>query len=236
MSPTYPPRLLKADAARGLSSRIVFNYDDLRLRCDEYVEHARAEVRRMWDEARCEIDDLRGRVEQEAREAGRNAGLADAERQVAARTRAAAEESVAERLGTVLPALQAAAAELAAERDRWLTEWEQAAVRLGVGIAEKLLRRRLDCDPDLALESLAGTLQLAAGSPRITIRLNPQDLASLGARTADITRTLSPSVDVELCPDESITRGGSVIETEHGTIDARLETQLDRIAGELLGE
>jgi flagellar assembly protein FliH len=35
-------------------------------------------------------------------------------------------------------------------------------------------------------------------------------------------------------PDERISRGGCVVETRHGAIDARIETQLARIAHELL--
>ena len=40
--------------------------------------------------------------------------------------------------------------------------------------------------------------------------------------------------EAELVYDETITPGGCQIETQHGAIDARMETQLERIASELL--
>jgi flagellar assembly protein FliH len=40
--------------------------------------------------------------------------------------------------------------------------------------------------------------------------------------------------EAEIIADKSLTRGGCVIETQHGQIDARIETILDRIVAELL--
>jgi flagellar assembly protein FliH len=66
------------------------------------------------------------------------------------------------------------------------------------------------------------------------MRLNPQDLAMLGEQGQQIVDTLSTCGEAAFVADETISRGGCLLETEHGVIDARVETQLERIASELL--
>ena len=41
-------------------------------------------------------------------------------------------------------------------------------------------------------------------------------------------------MDVRLVADETVTPGGSIVVTDHGQIDARVETILGRISDELL--
>ena len=49
------------------------------------------------------------------------------------------------------------------------------------------------------------------------------------------TAPLSCTTETSLTPDDSIARGGCLIQTRQGTIDARIETQLARIVDELIG-
>ena len=74
----------------------------------------------------------------------------------------------------------------------------------------------LDCEHSPNdLESLLTQLQ-AAGHALL------DQLAALGQAT--------------VVPDSNITRGGCVIDTVHGQIDAQIETQIDRIIEELTQE
>ncbi len=45
-------RLLKANDVRGLGSKVVFNFDDLRQRGDDYVESIKKQVEQMLTSAR----------------------------------------------------------------------------------------------------------------------------------------------------------------------------------------
>ena len=77
---------------------------------------------------------------------------------------------------------------------------------------------------------------LAAGNPQIRVKLHPDDLAHLGDGAAEVVRTLAACGEATLVPDASLSPGGCLVETQHGIIDARLETQLDRIVSELVGD
>src|SRR6266853_4518977 len=221
-------RLIKARSARSLGGSATFNFDDLRRQCDEHIESARSQARQLVAEAQAAADEVRRNAHAEGLAAGQREGLAGAHELVETRAAEIAARLTHARLQTVLPAFQAAAAALEVERDRWLATWEAAAVKLSATIAEKILRHELSRQPELALPIVREALQLAAGQPHIKLHLHPHDLEQLKESGHEALGRLSTVGEATLVPDESITRGGCLIETRHGVIDARLETQLSR--------
>lgn len=223
-------RLLKAQDIRGLGSKVAFNFEDIRSRCDEYVEQVRLQTRTMLESAAAEADEIRRKAHAEGLAAGRREGMNQADLQISQ----VAVRSADEKLRTALPALQAAAHMLRQERDRWLAAWDESAVRLSAAVAEKLIRSELSARPELARGMLAAALELAVGSPQIRMRLHPVDHASLGVGAEDVVRALAGCGEVTLIADSTVAQGGCLIDTDHGQIDARIETQLERIVAELI--
>jgi flagellar assembly protein FliH len=228
------PRILKADSIRGLGSKIVFNYSDMHRQCEEYLEQARREGQRISDEAKRESEGIRRSAHEEGRTAGLREGLAHAADDIEKKSAQLADAMALEKLQTTFPALQAASEAMVHERDCWLSRWETTAVGLAIAIAEKILHRELEIQPEIAVELVRETLDLAAGSSRLLLRMHPKDVTLLGPHADDVVRAASRCGEVEIAADPSIARGGCVIETQHGTIDARLETQLERIMSELV--
>lgn len=226
-------RIIKAQSASGISAE-VFNFVDLQRESEEIIRSARATAEQILSNARQEAEQIRERSYREACETGRDEGLRDAQQQIANQSSLIADQQVSAQLATALPALRAAAESLQAERDRWLVRWERTAVRLGVVIAEKLIQRQLCARPELANEMITNALRLAAGQPRLTVYLHPDDLAAWGDRASQIVQSLTACADTTLVPDQNTSRGGCRIETRHGEIDARIETMLHRIAEELV--
>lgn len=227
-------RLIKASSARHLGGSATFNFDDLRRQCDEHVENARRQGQQLLAEATTGAEEIRRRAHAEGLAAGQREGLAAAHGLVEGRAAQIAAERTQEELRTVLPAFRNAAEGLQIERDRWLSSWEAAAVKLSAEIAEKILRHELSRRPELAPNIIREALQLSAGEPQIKLRLHPQDLEQLQAAGQVMLGQLAAVGEATMVPDENISRGGCLIETRHGVIDARLETQLQRITSELL--
>lgn len=227
------PRILKSNDARNLVHGIAFNYEDLKERCNEHVQQIRQQTQDMIRKAHAEAEEIRQRAYAEAYEAGNADAMRDVEAEIQRRSDESAEQKAAAKLNSLAPALEQAAAALREERDRWLSQWETTAVRASIAIAEKLLRRQLDLHPEWAQDMIAEALQLAAGSPRIEVRMHPQDTELLGNRASDVVRQLAACGHAEIVADLAVSRGGCLIQTQHGTIDARVETMLDRIAAEL---
>lgn len=223
-------RILKAQSARDINARPAFNFVDLRQEADNVIAQARRSADELLAEARRDAELIRSQALTQAREAG----LQDAGREIERQATVLANRHLEEQLQTALPALKSAAEALQAERDRWLIRWEQTAVRVGVAIAEKLLKSQIAARPELATGMISDALRLAAGQPRLTVYLHPDDLAAWGAQSPRIIESLTACADSTLVADPQVSRGGCRIETVHGEIDARVETMLERLAHELM--
>jgi flagellar assembly protein FliH len=238
MSPLPIPdrsrRLIKAHAARRLDAGEMFNVDDLQHKCDELVEEAHRRAAEILAHAREQAAQICANACSEGHAAGRQAALESAAEFVEARAAELATIEARERLESLVPALEQVAQSLDAERERWLAEWESHAIRLSVAIAERVARCKLAEGSEAIGTLVRELLQLAAASPRIEVRLNPRDLETLSAGGQDVAASLSRVGETTFTGDECIARGGCIVETRHGAIDARIETQITRIAHELL--
>ena len=129
---------------------------------------------------------------------------------------------------SALSALNYAAQQLHAQRDRWLEQCQEETVRLGIAIAERLLRRTLDVHPEAVIDLVRSALECSVGTDQVRIRLHPAD--------AELVTSLQTesSVTLDFVEDDSLERGDCIIETSNGQIDARREMLTQRIAEELL--
>ncbi|MGQ0634651.1 MAG: FliH/SctL family protein [Planctomycetaceae bacterium] len=233
-----PPagRLIKAHAAPRTRSASPFGLDDLQQQCDEYLLAARRQAAETVERAVAEADALRRQAYQEGLAAGRRVGLDASQGAVEARAAELAGQQTREALRTLLPALDSAVAALAHERAGWLTTWEAGAVRLSAALAGKIVRRELQLNPDVNADIVREALQLAAGHPDVQLRLHPDSAARLKAAGDEVLTRLQRIAQVTLVPDAGVSPEGCIVETRHGVIDARLETQLERLTQELVAD
>ena len=229
-------RILKAHEARTTAGRIAFNFDDLQQRCAEELSTAQTRAAEIIAQAEQQAVAMLEKARNEGLLAGRQEGIADAHRRITEQAEQSARAQVSERLKTTLPALENAVAALHIERDQWLKRWEAAAVQLSVAMAEKLIHAELTLRPELLTRRIRELLQLASDQPQMQIRMHPADIILLNEMGAEIVHRVSRAGEATLVPDESVSRGGCRIETQHGEIDGQIESQLSRIAEELLAE
>lgn len=222
-------RIVKAQSVRDLAARPAFNFVDLCQEAEQVIAQAQQTAEELLTRARQEVASLHEQTRMAAREAGLQAARTEIQRQAMELT----SQRLDEELKSALPALKAAAEALQSERDRWLIRWEQTAVRVGVAIAEKLVKSQISTRPLLASGMITDALRLAAGQPRITVHLHPDDLAAWGDHGPQIVESLTACADSTLIADPDVSRGGCRIETIHGEIDAQVETMLERLANEL---
>jgi len=107
---------------------------------------------------------------------------------------------------------------------------------LAVRIAEKILGRQLTIDPSAVVDVAAEALR-HAGEPReLVVRCATEDLEALERGKPRLVERCRAAQAVRFVADDRVARGGCIIETELGVVDARLSTQLDAIERALRGE
>ncbi len=206
-------------APHGGTAAVAFQFDDM---SSAYLSKVRSEAEGMIRQAREEA----ARIRTQAQEEGRKAALAAVE--------ATLKSKIDQQLATLIPALKQAVTQVLDARQAWQRHWEQHALRVASAIASRIVRREIDKVPLITLDLVREALQLAAGNERITLRLHPDDQATLGDRVSKLAGELGSLAEVRVVADPAISSGGCRVDTEFGSIDQQLETQLARITEELL--
>ena len=169
------------------------------------------------------VDVLRQAL-QESEARGYQAGLAkaQAESQVSLDTlnaRVAQLDSILQLLGQPLQQLDG--------------EVEKELLHLTLAVGKQLARRELRVDPTQVIgiirESLA---QLPASAREVRIHLHPEDAVTVRERLAEPTKERAWTI-VE---DPTLSRGGCMVRTENSQIDVRLDSRINAIIANALGE
>lgn len=113
-------------------------------------------------------------------------------------------------------------------KEKFLEENEPEILRLVVSIAEKVIGQTVLQHKDVFREVIRQALEKSLGD-RIVVRVHPEDLARLTSEDLTFKGVLDKTRQIHFREDASIERGGCIVETEIGTIDAQLEVQLKAI-------
>lgn len=110
-------------------------------------------------------------------------------------------------------------------RDAALATLENDVLRLAVKLAEKIIGHQLEQSDETIASIVATAMQHARQNETVTIHVNPNDMRAVDTHRAR-WETTGRARFVQAIPDARVAAGGCLIETESGTIDAQLETQL----------
>jgi len=119
------------------------------------------------------------------------------------------------------------------ERRNLLCKTEEEIVLLALDIAEKIIRKEVELGPNIIKAIAQQAIKKAAHRKKVIIRVNAADLEDI-EKEREFLRERSGSPDVIILPDPTVGPGGCVLETDLGTVDARIETQLAQIRSALL--
>ncbi len=186
-----------------------------------YLDKVRVEAASIVAKARQEAAALQA----QAAEQGKKAAMQAAEQ--------ALRGKIEQQLQTVVPALERAVDAMLDARQQWQQQWERQGLQLASAIAERIVRRELAQRPEITIELIREALELAAGSPKLTLRMNPADHAALADKVELLTSQLARLGETRIVADPAITPGGCRVETEFGSVDQQIESQLARITEEL---
>lgn len=120
-------------------------------------------------------------------------------------------------------------------RERVWRETEQDLLRLSIRLTEKILGREIQSDKTAVADIVATALQNARQQEKLTVRVNPSDLPTIEKEIENLSRS-GRSQFMDFIADPRVSEGGCLIESEVGTIDARLETQLRVLERALLSQ
>jgi flagellar assembly protein FliH len=142
-------------------------------------------------------------------------------------------EGLAEARALVEPALEAVAEaerQIRAREEDFLRAAERSAVELALAIAEKIVGGTVSARPETVLDVVGGALLRTAARHRLVIEVNPEDLELVAESAEGLAARLGGVQRLDVVAERRIERGGCIVRTEEGEIDARIGAQLERLA------
>ncbi|MBL9137202.1 MAG: hypothetical protein JNK85_15120 [Verrucomicrobiales bacterium] len=113
-------------------------------------------------------------------------------------------------------------------------ETEQHLVALALEIAQKLVGE-IPVSVDLVEGVVRDALSQVEGATEFHVRLHPADLELLRKMESALLSTGGDAGSVHFHASTEVTRGGCLVQTRFGVIDARRETKVDLLKRTLLG-
>ena len=196
------------------------DWDQLRTDAEAIVDHAASDAESLIRQAESKALELLesasariAQMEEDARAAGHDQGYA------AGKT--AAEEELAPVVTTIRELIES----IRVQRSAAIAAAEPELVRLAMAVAERVIHGELLTNQTVIVENVRQALTRLVSHEVVTLRVNPVDLDTIRAHRDQIVA----AGDVEhlrIVEDQRVDRGGVIIETDAGTIDSKIATQL----------
>ncbi len=104
---------------------------------------------------------------------------------------------------------------------------ETSMIRLVLEITEKILQKELEEDDELVFNLVKSGLKRITHTEVLKIRVSELDYINLISIKKRILPLLDKIEDLQIVQDDSMQQGDCIIETDTGTIDSGIQTQID---------
>lgn len=184
-----------------------------RLNAEQIIERAKLEVERMVKDAEMRVAEIEHEAYQKGYDAGREVGFKKGQAEV---------RRLIDRLGTIV-------GQAIDVREEIIAASEKQMVDMILMIARKVIKDEVVERKEVVLNNIREALKRIKDRDRVDIRVNFADLELTTAHKDELIKMMESLRKVNIYEDSRIDRGGCIIETDVGSIDARISTQLKEI-------
>lgn len=115
------------------------------------------------------------------------------------------------------------------EARQMIIDAERQILEIALAVAGKVLAREIEDNPTTILPIVKEALEKVRDQDQIIIRVNPEDYEMVLMAKRDLQLMVGRETAVSVAVDNIVPRGGCVIDTALGTVDARLDTKLELV-------
>jgi flagellar assembly protein FliH len=169
--------------------------------------------------------DIKGRVAQTEREAY--------ERGYGEGSQKGYEEGTAE-VGRLIDRLHTIITKAIEKRNEIIEESETQIINLVLMIVKKVIKVISENQKNVVINNVVQALRKLKSRGDVVIRVNLADLELTTSHVKDFMKMVENVKSITVLEDSSVDRGGCVIETDFGQIDARVSSQLHEIEEKIL--
>jgi flagellar assembly protein FliH len=112
---------------------------------------------------------------------------------------------------------------------------ESDAYKFALAVAGRIVKHEVTIQDDIVIAQIREAIQRIMGVETIKLRVHPADESVVQSHRNAFLSSLGNVREMIIEADERVERGGCIIESPSGNIDARISTQLHQIEAALFG-
>lgn len=193
------------------------------------IQAAREEAQAIRDAALSEVEKARAKATEEGRRQGYEIGLNQGKKE-------GLQQGLDEAMGRMSDDLRQAAdkanaliSEASKEAELMLLEAEPKIIELILAISRKVICDEFADRPTVILNLVHSALERVKNQDRINIHVSPDDYEQVLSARRDLQVLVGAEKALSITADTVLTRGGCLIETSFGTVEAGVDSQLELI-------
>jgi flagellar assembly protein FliH len=133
------------------------------------------------------------------------------------------------RVGEVAGSFTSMVSEFSNEIENYNKEFDKAIVALSLAVARRIVAREIQIDEGAVLSRSREAIRKIIGVERVKIHVNPADEEYIREHRNELNKYADSVKEIVIEADTKVERGGCIIESELGNIDARISTQFELI-------
>ncbi|WP_178841361.1 flagellar assembly protein FliH [uncultured Treponema sp.] len=119
-------------------------------------------------------------------------------------------------------------------REQILSETEEQIVQLVLLMTRKVVKVMSDNQKSVVMANVLSALKKVKARGEVTIRVNLEDVKLTTEHIKDFTEQVESVSGITVVEDSSVDKGGCIVETDFGAIDARISSQLSELENKIL--
>ena len=192
--------------------------NDAEQTASKIIEDAKLEAERIIQEANVEKENIKAIAHQDGYKEGHEQGFMEGQNEV---------NRLVERVHKIVESVMV-------RREEILCETEQQIVELVLLMTRKVVKIISENQKTVVLSNVLAALKKIRTRGNITLRVNTEDLKLTTAHVDEFIKRIENVNGISVIEDSSVDRGGCIVETDFGAIDARISSQLAELESKIM--
>lgn len=191
---------------------------DAQSQADEIIANAKSEAEKIIQDARREEQKIKDDAKQDGFKQGHDDGYSAGESEI---------ERLVERLRKMVEALML-------RREEILKETEQQIVELVILMTRKVVKIISETQKTAIMSNVLAALKKVKSRGNVILHVNLEDLKLATANADEFIKRVENIQGITVVEDSTVEKGGCVVETDFGAIDARISSQLSELEEKIM--
>ena len=184
----------------------------------EIIKKAEAQAQQLLDEAQVRRQIIENESRQKGYEEGRAEGYDQGKQEV---------ERLTERMHKILDAVMQ-------RREEILRETETQIVELVILMSRKVIKILSENQKNVVMANVLAALKKVKSRGKVTLRVNLEDVKLTSEHADEFIKHVENVEGLTVLEDSAVEKGGCIVETDFGAIDARISSQLTELENKII--